>query len=373
MSNQTLVGIFIAASLAFTGCGPKAAGGSNSGGVGREPLVCDNGVVSVDGSNGIVGGSAVAKDSWLGQTVVLLVMKMKMTDKNGKSQYAYGKCTASLLDYNIVLTAAHCVADERTDSETVAVTEIRAFFSAQPACNADKSIDLSSGIPVQQNEIHIHPAYKGIEDGMELTSENEAGDLAMLKLQWNAPGNWRTVKLSDRQVDLSGAEMLLAAGYGRTNPEINDFEPYELVLRRTYLRGLLPSTAAAETAAWKARMQEYIKAQGSSAKPEVVQQIEKFLPKPTFYEMGAERDFLYVDQSQGVGICRGDSGGAAFHQRNGKYYVVGIASWGQNSVNNAGLCASVGAYTNTFRYKNWLTQKFNQLKNPYSPVKNIFE
>lgn len=370
MSNQTLAGIFIAASLAFTGCGPKAAGGSNSGGVGREPLVCDNGVVGVEGSNGIVGGSAVSKDSWLGQTVVLLVMEMRITDKNGKSVKAYGKCTASLLDRDVVLTAAHCVANENNENETVVVTEIRAFFSTQPACNADKSVNLSSGIPVQQKE--IHSAYTGLEDGLELTSEIESGDLALLKLQWGAPGNWRTVKLSDQQVNLSGGELLLAAGYGRTNPDINDFEPYEMVLRRTYLRGILPSTAAAETAAWKARMEEYLNAMGGSAKPEVVQKIQKLLPKQSYYEMGADRDFLYVDQSQGVGVCRGDSGGAAFHQRNGKYYVVGVASWGQNGVNGSGLCSSMGAYTNTFRYKNWLIEKFNKLKNPGSQVK-IFE
>ncbi|MNL71210.1 Trypsin [compost metagenome] len=47
----------------------------------------------------------------------------------------------------------------------------------------------------------------------------------------------------------------------------------------------------------------------------------------TNYQLTAP--FIEVDQSQGKGLCKGDSGGPGIISRDGKNYVVGIVKGGQ--------------------------------------------
>lgn len=68
---------------------------------------------------------------------------------------------------------------------------------------------------------------------------------------------------------------------------------------------------------------------------------------------------LTLDQTQGTGACHGDSGGPAYLEIKGKYYLWGITSRGVQDDNND--CSKYSAYTSIIFHKAWLSKAANKL------------
>lgn len=81
-----------------------------------------------------------------------------------------------------------------------------------------------------------------------------------------------------------------------------------------------------------------------------------------------------VDQSNGQGICNGDSGGPAFIRYLGQDYVIGVASailWTvpqelsgdekQNYIQQKDFCSEKSIYMNLIHYMPWIREKSQQL------------
>lgn len=68
---------------------------------------------------------------------------------------------------------------------------------------------------------------------------------------------------------------------------------------------------------------------------------------------------IKLNQTQGTGACHGDSGGPAYIQVNGKYYLWGVTSRGVDDEKND--CTQYSAYTNALYYKTWLNRMANKL------------
>ena len=66
-----------------------------------------------------------------------------------------------------------------------------------------------------------------------------------------------------------------------------------------------------------------------------------------------------LDQSQGTGACHGDSGGPAYIEVGGKYFLWGVTSRGLND--EANDCSKQAVYTNALYYKSWLNRVANKL------------
>lgn len=307
------------------------------------------------------GGTAVDSKSWLARSTVLLTSVYRSTTTNRNSMYV---CTAMLLDRDVLLTAAHCVADKAGET----LIEMRAFFDTQPECNANNELNYGSGTIVSQRI--VHPKYEGV--GYPFLSQEEYGDLAMLKLQKDAPTTWSTIKLSADQVP-SEFGQILSAGFGRSTPDPDEVDPSGLILRFAYLNSISAVTAKNQTSALNAMIKDFVASQGSSLSSSERSLYESVMTIQNHFTMSAGQDYLYVDQTQGTGICSGDSGGAAYYIKNGKYYVVGVASMvGNATYVDSPVCAGYAAYTQVLRYRNWLETSFSQLKKINSTVA-IFE
>lgn len=305
------------------------------------------------------GGTAVSAESWLAHSTVLLTMVRQGRTNQKISMYV---CTAMLIDRDMLLTAAHCAAD--TADETL--IEIRAFFDSQPECNAENNIDYSAGTKVSQRM--IHPNYEDV--GYPFLSHEQYGDLALLKMEHDAPAAWSSVKLSAQSVNPQ-FNQLLSAGFGRSTPDPDETDPAGLILRFAYLNRISDSTALAQSNGINQNFREYLLNNNvASAERTLINQI---LISNNHFATGPDLDFLYVDQSEGKGICSGDSGGAAYYQVNGKYYVVGVASYVGNSVSEDGVCAGFAAYTQVLRYRSWIDANFNAMKKTTSALTTVFE
>lgn len=66
-----------------------------------------------------------------------------------------------------------------------------------------------------------------------------------------------------------------------------------------------------------------------------------------------------VNQTEGTGVCHGDSGGPAYVLIRGKYYLWGITSRGLNDPKNE--CSNYAAFTNALFYNTWLNRMANNM------------
>ncbi|KYG70494.1 serine protease [Bdellovibrio bacteriovorus] len=66
-----------------------------------------------------------------------------------------------------------------------------------------------------------------------------------------------------------------------------------------------------------------------------------------------------LDQTGGTGACHGDSGGPAYIEVKGKYYLWGVTSRGVEDAEND--CSKYSAYTSALAHKVWLNRMANKL------------
>jgi secreted trypsin-like serine protease len=74
---------------------------------------------------------------------------------------------------------------------------------------------------------------------------------------------------------------------------------------------------------------------------------------------------ILLDQSQGQGVCHGDSGGPAFVEVRGVHYLFGVTSKGvndQDSTDTADNCKQSSAFTNLLPYAKWIQGAIDDMR-----------
>lgn len=221
----------------------------------------------------IVGGTETEKSDW--PWMVALVYS------NDQSNY-YGQfCGASLISSNWVVTAAHCLVDD-FGNQSVSASGIQVLVGAH---------DLSTGEGERINvkRIIIHPQYE---------SETYNNDIALLELERSTSAE--TLPLYDGSSNLSGYNAI-AIGWGNTSG-----------------------------------------VSGQTDYPEKLQQVT--LPVVTNTQCNSVYGGTITDSMMCAGFlvggkdtCQGDSGGPLVINRNSRWELAGVTSWGEG-------CAAPGYY-----------------------------
>jgi len=274
---------------------------------------------SSEAFSGIVGGEAVDNNSWIAKGVVFVVQEYQV-DRDTRTSI----CTGSLIDRNLVLTAAHCVDKSRANTAQLSI-----YFTTQPECDSQHGRLHQSKKSVA--EVRVHPYWSSSNN----TATNR-GDLAMIRIYGKAPNTYEPVKLTKDFIPLPETQKVTIAGYGMTNPDYYGDFGGSISLRFT---DAFPITAVEKT---------YLQ--------QLTDDVNEFNNQPS-------NEMLYIDQSRGRGVCGGDSGGPSFiTNAQSEPVVTGVASYVMNPKDSNRLCAYVAAHTSTYFHKIWIETTFNEMR-----------
>ncbi|MDG0815283.1 S1 family peptidase [Bdellovibrio svalbardensis] len=221
-------------------------------------------------------------------------------------------CTGTLISENLILTAAHCIGPNKKG--------ITIAFGNNPVMGP---YDLRNS-----DDIVVHDRYN--KAGAE-----ERNDLALVSFKGNLPNGFFPARLPTKSnLNIQPQQLFLALGYGR----------------------ITGKKASAEG-----------DIQGAGQLRHVGLQVDS---------VSADKKQFRVDQSSGVGICNGDSGGPALIKSQSDYYVVGIASamlWTvpkelsgdekENYLEQKDFCTEKSIYINVSEYLPWISEASKQLLN----------
>jgi len=209
-----------------------------------------------NGLNGIIGGVNVAPSDPVARTTVLIIAK----EFNSTSI-----CTGSIIDTDLVLTAAHCVGLMTGRAEVVVAFRTQAEGSGPVIAVADR----------ERPADFLGRARLGPYDWH---------DIAVLRLARPIPPGFGVAKiLPDRSLLQAGRRVLLA-GYGMNMP-------------------VTPEDPRIDNGAGTLR------------------KVDQVVIEPKH----GQTEFL-VSLTGGKGSCHGDSGGPAFVNVNGQLYLAGVTS-----------------------------------------------
>lgn len=200
---------------------------------------------------GIVGGQIVEQNDGDSKMVMMLVSNGQM-------------CTAVAIGKRVILTAAHCIAGNKTNTFV-------SFYSSV-SCESGFNKNLyTQGI----SETFVHPNYDPAS-----TPENMTGDIALVILENDIPEGYTIYKIADPEKIHQSSDMYLY-GYGKTGSN----EGGAGMLRKT----ILSSNA---------------------------------------FDIDLNSKKIKVNQASGNGICQGDSGGPSFvNNIDGEKQILGVNSY----------------------------------------------
>lgn len=219
-------------------------------------------------------------------------------------------CTASLIDRDILVTAAHCLdgsPEEFTvkfgvDGDSGKALKVRAFL-AHPGYKPAASEGDDKSPPARDSD---DPA-KDTDGDPETTDDKDESDIGLVRLSEAVPSGFRAATVLADGTQVKPGSSLVVAGYGTI--DLTEDSP----------TGTLLSTNV-----------RYQKLWGNSE--------------------------LLTDESGGHSSCAGDSGGPLFVRTKDKVLLWGITSRGDAH------CRHYGIYTRIDSYRDWIEQTKSLLR-----------
>jgi len=245
--------------------------------------------------NTIIGGSDVQQGDPVQANTVLVV------GKDGDDTFI---CTGSIIDKDVVLTAAHCLG---TDGLAKVVVVFRTSIQGQ-------------GAVVQSTD------RRRMSDFLDRAGSQETDwhDIALIKLASPIPAGYSVAKFLPSKDMLKTGGTVTLAGYGITTP-----------------------TSDGQT-------------DGGAG---TLRKVEQTVINSAY----GDTEFL-VSLSGGKGACHGDSGGPAFVKQGNQLFLIGVASrmTEKDRVANNGdvndfSCSVEMVYTSALAQMDWITQNMSQL------------
>lgn len=237
-------------------------------------------------------------------------------------------CTGSVLPQNLILTAAHCIEGDPK--------ELKIIFGLKPY----DVIDSRDPEVIVKNTRRVIAGkrHENYNDSAEQRTLN-TNDIALLKYEGNLPDGYRpAIFLPDMQSLTRGA-MVTVAGYGVDEVLTEPLDPRK-ISRKKLEEGLENGEIVCDA---QLKHCFSIEMNGDG----VLRAAEA--PISAVYDTEVR-----LDETR-RGTCSGDSGGPAYIQKNGTYYLFGVTSRGSE------MCDSYGLYTNALAHKAWLEKTAHSL------------
>lgn len=208
-------------------------------------------------------------------------------------------CTGTLIDYDLVLTAAHCIGMKDTMQITFGES------------------------PVHDGPVQVNTVKETLKHDRFNKTEEIRNDIGLIQMNDAAPENfepailpWKSKKSIHRSKDFN------VYGFGVTSGIVRDGK------LNTKTVGVMRTTSL------------------------------------TADRESEKSDVFYAKQTQGKGICSGDSGGPAFMEKN---ILIGVISRGitddpanpQAADND--ICNYESVFTNVRYYQTWITEGIEKL------------
>lgn len=274
-------------------------------------------------SSKIVGGETVDLSFQQKNGIVgLIIVSQDVRGFNTESI-----CTGTLIDSQVVLTAAHCV----SDSDYSYVTHVIAIFVPDMMSITDLDSSLAKKEVIYANKVTVNADFL-----KDFTSETDItsvwNDIALVRLSSPAPSTFSISKLATKDLVVDSQSKLVLSGFGIATPivrkEVLDPETGKLIVvdvrEKTETSGVLRSIEDIP----------------------VVSSDDKSLE-------------IILDQTNSTGACHGDSGGPAFIKaQDGSLIQVGVTSRGTNMLGN---CNEQAIYTGIVGQLEWIQTELAKL------------
>ncbi|MDG0815751.1 S1 family peptidase [Bdellovibrio svalbardensis] len=236
-------------------------------------------------------------------------------------------CTGSLIAPNIVLTAAHCMPNRASDLKVVFANNVDSVLNAREQ-------DILQTYVLTATDFKTYSTWK---ENSQV--QVDRGDIALVKFKGQAPEGYKPATFLPDQSALKKGAMVTVAGYGVDLVETKDLDPKKY-------RGNLDEAI---------EFGEVICDDNKRNCMTVDMSGDGILRQTEAPISSLQQTELRLDESK-AGTCSGDSGGPAYIEKDGKFYLFGITSRG--SV----LCDDTGVYTNALEYKQWIADTIKVLK-----------
>jgi secreted trypsin-like serine protease len=304
MNSGVFILVWVSLFSLLIACAPKSGSDSNSNANPVPKSVADLKCEAFgDRAAGVIGGQEVSSDSKVAQSTVFLV--------NGDlTKGEVDLCSGTLIDQNLILTAAHCVPENESPAE------LHVILSLNP-----KATYRQSGAQALRNIDRI------IRNKQFAHNPGSHNDLALVRLSEPVPCFYRAIALLKHPIQLNSESMIYVSGFGKTT-DYNESQSWDPILRMAQVRPLLQSSDVGEIT------------------------------------QSTERAVLYFDQSQGQGACAGDSGGPTMLSYGNSLYLIGVNSAVEAERDSDPVtCRAKLRSVSVFSQIHWIESNYNLLIN----------
>lgn len=309
-------------------------------------------VITAGPAESIVNGTEVKTQTREAQSTVYVRSVVEFKENNVTQLY-YQMCGGTLIQNDLVLTAAHCLDPMKISTHqgwvTKEFTRFEIIFSLNPKAD-EKAKKL---VKVAASQFSVHPYWK------DLTKRNTiGGDLALIKLDKPAPASAKIVKLSSRVISSLENKNVKILGYGLTDEALAGNPDRDLQL---FTKNLIM---------WSSEDIDKNLEEGKISVSEA-----------QIYRQSSDNGRNYLLEQRDGGACFGDSGGPAYIDdpaNPGEIIQIGIAQSvafyvtkvdpvsgkETTSLDNEKACRGISNYTNVSwdRYRLWIVNAANVLK-----------